>query len=97
MDTMPNFPHEMLREIYEQPEALARTIALYLDHNQLKPEVTRSLASWANPAGEVLIAASGSSRHSGRRRRVLQRIQLPRRARHAPTRRHRDLPIRGNL
>ena len=65
MDTMPNFPHEMLREIYEQPEALARTIALYLDHNQLKPEVTRSLASWANPAGEVLIAASGSSRHSG--------------------------------
>jgi glucosamine--fructose-6-phosphate aminotransferase (isomerizing) len=38
---------------------------LYLDHNQLKPEVTRSLASWANPAGEVLIAASGSSRHSG--------------------------------
>src|ERR1022692_2185640 len=65
MKRMPTFPHEMLREIYEQPEALARTIALYLDHNQLKPEVTRSLASWANPAGEVLIAASGSSRHSG--------------------------------
>jgi glucosamine--fructose-6-phosphate aminotransferase (isomerizing) len=65
MGTMPNFPHEMLREIYEQPDALARTVALYLDHNQLKPEVTRSLASWANPAGEVLIAASGSSRHSG--------------------------------
>ena len=51
MGTMPNFPHEMLREIYEQPDALARTIALYLDHNQLKPEVTRSLAEWANPAG----------------------------------------------
>ncbi len=65
MSTMPNFPHEMLREIYEQPEALARTVALYLDHNQLKPEVARSLAAWANPAGEVLIAASGSSRHSG--------------------------------
>ena len=65
MNTMPNFPHEMLREIYEQPEALARTVALYLDHNQLKPDVARSLAAWANPAGEVLIAASGSSRHSG--------------------------------
>jgi glucosamine--fructose-6-phosphate aminotransferase (isomerizing) len=62
---MPTFPHEMLREIYEQPEALARTIASYLDHNRLKPDVTRSLAAWANPAGEVLIAASGSSRHSG--------------------------------
>jgi glucosamine--fructose-6-phosphate aminotransferase (isomerizing) len=65
MKRMPTFPHEMLREIYEQPEALARTIASYLDHNQLKPDVTRSLAAWANPAGEVLIAASGSSRHSG--------------------------------
>jgi len=65
MKRMPTFPHEMLREIYEQPEALARTIASYLDHNRLKPDVTRSLAAWANPAGEVLIAASGSSRHSG--------------------------------
>jgi glucosamine--fructose-6-phosphate aminotransferase (isomerizing) len=59
------FPHEMLREIYEQPQALERTIALYLDNKNLRPEVTRSLASWANPSGEVLIAASGSSRHSG--------------------------------
>ncbi|MGO9438718.1 MAG: SIS domain-containing protein [Terracidiphilus sp.] len=65
MNTMPNFPHEMLREIYEQPAALARTIASYLDRNELKPEITRKLARWANPAGEVLIAASGSSRHSG--------------------------------
>jgi glutamine---fructose-6-phosphate transaminase (isomerizing) len=62
---MLNFPHEMLREIYEQPEALARTVALYLDRGQLKPEVSQGLAAWANPAGEVLIAASGSSRHSG--------------------------------
>ena len=62
---MPDFPHEMLREIYEQPEALERTISSYLENGQLKSEVARSLASWANPAGEVLIAASGSSRHSG--------------------------------
>jgi glucosamine--fructose-6-phosphate aminotransferase (isomerizing) len=92
----PAFPHEMLREIYEQPAALRRTLALYLQlshagaPNQthagapgpshlgtwesttlqtnaahLNPEVAASLARWANPAGEVLIAASGSSRHSG--------------------------------
>jgi glutamine---fructose-6-phosphate transaminase (isomerizing) len=62
---MQNFSHEMLREIYEQPEALRRTFAAYLDNRSLRPEVTRLLAGWAHPAGEVLIAASGSSRHSG--------------------------------
>src|SRR5579871_5508256 len=59
------FQHEMLREIYEQPEALRRTIALYLASGALKPETARLLAGWPNPAGEILIAASGSSRHSG--------------------------------
>ncbi len=62
---MQNFAHEMLREIYEQPEALDRTLALYLAGGNLKPEVAGMLATWPNPAGEVLIAASGSSRHSG--------------------------------
>ena len=62
---MPTFQHEMLREIYEQPEALRRTMALYLDAGALKPETARLLAGWPNPSGEVLIAASGSSRHSG--------------------------------
>jgi glucosamine--fructose-6-phosphate aminotransferase (isomerizing) len=59
------FPHEMLREVYEQPAALRRTLALYEQYKKLDPEVARGLAGWANPAGEVLIAASGSSRHSG--------------------------------
>ena len=62
---MPSFQHEMLREIYEQPEALRRTLALYLGDEGLNPEVARHLAGWPNPAGEILIAASGSSRHSG--------------------------------
>jgi len=62
---MPTFPHEMLREIYEQPEALRRTLALYLSESGLKPEIGGRLAQWNNPNGEVLIAASGSSRHSG--------------------------------
>jgi glucosamine--fructose-6-phosphate aminotransferase (isomerizing) len=60
-----SFAHEMLREIYEQPAALRRTLALYLEGNCLRREVAERLAGWANPAGEVLIAASGSSRHSG--------------------------------
>jgi glucosamine--fructose-6-phosphate aminotransferase (isomerizing) len=59
------FTHEMLREIYEQPAALDRTLALYLSGKALKSEVAVMLAGWPNPAGEILIAASGSSRHSG--------------------------------
>ncbi|MDR3793329.1 MAG: SIS domain-containing protein [Terracidiphilus sp.] len=62
---MQEFPHEMIREIYEQPEALRRTAELYLAGDRLRPEVAKRLASWPNQAGEVLIAASGSSRHSG--------------------------------
>ena len=62
---MQSFAHEMLREIYEQPAALRRTLALYLAGNSLKPEVSALLRNWPNPAGEILIAASGSSRHSG--------------------------------
>src|SRR5580658_3979359 len=62
---MPFFQHEMLREIYEQPQALNRTLELYLDGDKLRPEVAAQLAQWLAPNGEILIAASGSSRHSG--------------------------------
>jgi len=62
---MPSFAHEMLREIYEQPEALRRTLDLYLSKDGLNPVVASSLADWLNPSGEILIAASGSSRHAG--------------------------------
>jgi len=65
MSDAQDFPHEMLREIYEQPAALGRTLDLYVEGATLRPEVAARLAKWANPAGEVLIAASGSSRHSG--------------------------------
>ena len=36
---MPNFDHEMLREIYQQPQALRHTFSLYLTDDTLKPEV----------------------------------------------------------
>ena len=65
IEKMPAFEHEMLREIYEQPLALRHTLGLYLAHNHLKPDVAAMLAGWAIPEGEILIAASGSSRHSG--------------------------------
>src|SRR5580698_660685 len=55
----------MLREIYEQPEAIRRTLALYTDGQELNPEYFPPLAQWGNAQGEVLITASGSSRHSG--------------------------------
>ncbi len=55
----------MLREIYEQPQALDRTIALYLSDGALRPTVSELLSGWPDPSGEILIAASGSSRHSG--------------------------------
>ena len=55
----------MLREIYEQPEAIRRTLALYLAGKDLNPEVASLLAGWPSPEGEILIAASGSSRHAG--------------------------------
>jgi glucosamine--fructose-6-phosphate aminotransferase (isomerizing) len=62
---MNEFPHVMLREIYEQPEAIRRTLALYADANGLRADAFEPLANWLNPRGEVLIAASGTSRHAG--------------------------------
>jgi len=55
----------MLREIYEQPDAIRRTLDLYVDGAGLKAKAWAALTDWASPEGEVLIAASGSSRHSG--------------------------------
>ena len=62
---MSDFPHAMLREIYEQPDAIQRTLALYLNGSSLNAEAFAPIAHWLNPRGEVLIAASGSSRHAG--------------------------------
>jgi glucosamine--fructose-6-phosphate aminotransferase (isomerizing) len=63
------FAHEMLREIYEQPEAIRRTLGLYTAPGtnglELNAEFFSPLADWGNALGEVLITASGSSRHSG--------------------------------
>jgi glucosamine--fructose-6-phosphate aminotransferase (isomerizing) len=62
---MTEFPHAMIREIYEQPAAIQRTLDLYLDSQGFDSKAFEPLADWMNPRGEVLIAASGSSRHAG--------------------------------
>lgn len=62
---MNEFPHAMLREIFEQPAAIRRTLDLYVDGDILNREAFAPMEEWLNSRGEVLIAASGSSRHAG--------------------------------
>jgi glucosamine--fructose-6-phosphate aminotransferase (isomerizing) len=64
-DFVNEFPHAMLREIFGQPAAIRRTLDLYLDGESLKAEAFAPFEGWLNTRGEVLIAASGSSRHAG--------------------------------
>jgi glucosamine--fructose-6-phosphate aminotransferase (isomerizing) len=59
------FPHAMLREIYEQPEAIAATLRNYLADGNLNPESFKTLADALRGHERIVIAASGSSRHAG--------------------------------
>lgn len=55
----------MLREIYEQPVALAATIARYLPGSRSAAEAFQPLTDTFGRSERVVIAASGSSRHAG--------------------------------
>jgi glucosamine--fructose-6-phosphate aminotransferase (isomerizing) len=64
----------MLREIYEQPAANARTLEHYLDLSggdlsgsvlQFREEPLRAVAALVREHPDLIIAASGSSRHAG--------------------------------
>ena len=59
------FPHAMLREIFEQPEAIQRTLDFIWMADGLEAGAFAPMEQWLNSRGEVLIAASGSSRHAG--------------------------------
>ena len=59
------FPHAMLREIYEQPEALATTIERYAPGGALQAESFPNVAEILGGRQRLVIAASGSSRHAG--------------------------------
>lgn len=68
---MNRYEHHMLAEIYEQPQALRRTLSMYLQGEQPSAEVRAMLKDWPGGQGEILIAASGSSRHCGLAAKVL--------------------------
>jgi glucosamine--fructose-6-phosphate aminotransferase (isomerizing) len=55
----------MLREIYEQPEALARTLTHYAPGGRFDPAACSGLRQWLAETNEIIVVASGSSRHAG--------------------------------
>ncbi len=63
------FRHHMLQEIYEQPAAIARTIEHYLDLSgdvpAFREEPLSAVAALFRQHPDLVIAASGSSRHAG--------------------------------
>jgi glutamine---fructose-6-phosphate transaminase (isomerizing) len=63
------FRHHMLQEIYEQPAAIARTLEYYLDLSGATPtfrgEPLSAVAELFRKHPDLIIAASGSSRHAG--------------------------------
>jgi glutamine---fructose-6-phosphate transaminase (isomerizing) len=63
----------MLREIYEQPEAITRTLDHYLDTATLtfREEPLQAVAALLTQHSDLIIAASGSSRHAGLAAEVL--------------------------
>jgi glucosamine--fructose-6-phosphate aminotransferase (isomerizing) len=64
-----NFAHAMLREIYEQPDALARTMQQYVDFTpagaRIRMESLTDAAECFRKHKDLVVAASGSSRHAG--------------------------------
>ena len=60
-----NFPHAMLREIYEQPQAFADTIERYIPGGHSTIEVFQPALDVFGRRERLVIAASGSSRHAG--------------------------------
>jgi glucosamine--fructose-6-phosphate aminotransferase (isomerizing) len=59
------FPHAMLREIYEQPQALSATIEHYVPGGASTAEIFQPAVDALGRRERLVIAASGSSRHAG--------------------------------
>ena len=59
------FPHAMRREIYEQPQAIAKTVDQHLQNDILFPGELHAIESALLTFEKLIIAASGSSRHAG--------------------------------
>ncbi len=61
----PQYSHAMRREIYEQPQAIAKTIEKHLKDDSIFPDELHAIESALLTFGKLIIAASGSSRHAG--------------------------------
>ena len=59
------FPHWMLAEIFEQPQSLQATLDRYLEETTFREDTTAPIRAWLQSQAELLITASGSSRHAG--------------------------------
>jgi glucosamine--fructose-6-phosphate aminotransferase (isomerizing) len=59
------FAHAMRREVYEQPQAIAKTIAKHLKNDMIFPGELNAIESSLLTFSKLIIAASGSSRHAG--------------------------------
>jgi glutamine---fructose-6-phosphate transaminase (isomerizing) len=57
--------HIMRREIYEQPEAIAKTVEKHLTDDMIFPGELLAIESALLTFEKLIIAASGSSRHAG--------------------------------
>jgi glutamine---fructose-6-phosphate transaminase (isomerizing) len=60
-----SFTHAMRREIYQQPQAIAKTIEQHLKDDILFPGELHAIESALLTFEKLIIAASGSSRHAG--------------------------------
>jgi glucosamine--fructose-6-phosphate aminotransferase (isomerizing) len=61
----PKYSHAMRREIYEQPTAIANTVAKHLKDDIIFPGELHAIESALLTIEKLIIAASGSSRHAG--------------------------------
>lgn len=59
------FAHAMLREIYEQPVAISKTIQKHLKQDIIFPGELQTIEHALLTFDKLIIAASGSSRHAG--------------------------------
>jgi glutamine---fructose-6-phosphate transaminase (isomerizing) len=60
-----DFPHMMLREIYEQPQAIRETIRRNVEGDVIFPSALQPIESALFAFKKIIVAASGSSRHAG--------------------------------
>lgn len=65
------FAHWMLKEIYQQPEVLARICEANLAQGEFRAARVEALKEWLEQAPELVIVASGSSRHAGMAAEIL--------------------------